>query len=48
MGSEFKWVLAIWGAPVVDKVRFLAETGLEQVERVWPELSDFVNRAASP
>lgn len=28
-----------------DKVRLLGETGLAQVERVWPDLADFLRRA---
>lgn len=31
----------------IDKITFLGETGLEQVEKVWPDLADFVKRAPS-
>ena len=29
----------------IDKIAFLGETGLEQVEKNWPDLADFVRRA---
>jgi hypothetical protein len=31
----------------IDKITFLGETGLEQVEKFWPDLADFVKRAPS-
>jgi len=31
----------------IDKITFLGETGLEQVEKIWPDLADFVKRAPS-
>lgn len=39
------WAMESSQPGVIDKVRFLSETGLEQVERVWPALADFVRRA---
>lgn len=43
-------VLAAWSreeeAPqAIDPIALLGETGLEQVEKVWPDLADFIKRA---
>ena len=29
----------------IDKIALLGETGLEQIDKVWPDLADFVRRA---
>ncbi|HEY0881283.1 MAG TPA: hypothetical protein VGD87_07125 [Archangium sp.] len=46
-------VLAAWSreeaAPqAIDPIPLLGETGLDQVEKVWPDLADFIRRAPRP
>lgn len=48
--EPLRLVLLAWAnegerAQPIDKIQFLGETGLEQVERAWPELAAFVRRA---
>lgn len=46
-------VLAAWSREeespqAIDPIPLLGETGLEQVEKVWPDLADFIKRAPRP